>query len=98
MGSVCGGGGGEGPATRAELARQAPPATKMRRGGAAPGSGVWIPPSCNQLGLSVTTLGVFLRKHFIADVCGDAQTKGLIGTGWNDLVQPKQSVILDARQ
>jgi hypothetical protein len=44
------------------------------------------PPSCNQLGLSVTTLGVFLRKHFIADVCSDAQTKALIGPGWNDLV------------
>ena len=44
------------------------------------------PPSCNQLGLSVTTLGVFLRKHFIADVCSDGQTKGLIGPGWNDLV------------
>jgi hypothetical protein len=70
----------------------------MRTARAAPGSGVWIPPSCNQLGLSVTTLGVFLRKHFIADVCSDAQTKGLIGMGWNDLVQPKQSVILDARR
>jgi Surface antigen variable number repeat len=52
----------------------------------------------NRLGLSVTTLGVLLRKHLIAEVCSDAQTKGFIGPGSNNLVQPEQSVILDARQ
>jgi hypothetical protein len=46
----------------------------------------WIPSILHQLGLSVTTLRVFPRKHFIADVCSDIQTKGLIRPGWNDLV------------
>ena len=69
-----------------DIASPSPPA-RNGTARAAPGSGVWIPlQSCNQLGLSVTTLGVFLRKHFITDVCSDAQTKGLIGPGWNDLV------------
>jgi hypothetical protein len=52
----------------------------------------------SQLGLSVITLGVFLRQHLIAEVCSDAQTKNLIGSGSNNFVQPKQSIILDPRQ
>ena len=53
--------------------------------------------SC-QPSLSIITLGVFLRKHVIAEVRNDALTKSLIGPGWDDLVEPKQSVILEARQ
>jgi hypothetical protein len=41
-----------------------------------------------QLGLLVVALGVFLRKHLIAEVSSDAQTKRLVGPGWNNLMQP----------
>jgi hypothetical protein len=47
---------------------------------------------------SIITLGVFLREHLIAEVRNDALTKTLIRPGWDDLVQPKQSVVLDDRQ
>ena len=51
-----------------------------------------------QLGVSIITFGVFLRKHLIAKVRDDALTKSVIGLGWHNFVQPKKSVVLDARQ
>jgi hypothetical protein len=50
------------------------------------------------LSSSMITLGVFLRKHLIAEIRNDALTKSLIGPEWDGLVQPKQSVVLDTRQ
>ena len=53
--------------------------------------------SC-QPSLSIITLGVFLRKHCIAEVRNDALTESFIGPSWDDFVQPKKGVVLDARQ